>query len=402
MLRIFTILVGIQLLFCLPGTAQSVFEFQGAVDFELSVGGKDSEFYWNGINRDKTKLRFGIQTADLLGRWNISNQWSLQSRAIVTRKLGDAFEDFRLAQLAVNWESPKKRTTLSLGSFLTPFGSFYSRLLTSDRDFVEAPLFYMYYVKISEQVGYSTDFLWRSAIPVQGTPDWGLVSAYRFGYSNGLKAKFEFPDKSISWEVALIQAGPSFQGGISDPIYPGVSTRVTLQPTYFWKQGISFSHSGFMQEGGIDISDETRRSSYQTMLGMDFELGFSYWEFSGELTAVQYRVPQFDVDRQEIIPNRDLLNLELFAGNLDLKYEPPFLSGAYMAYRFDFVTYANETFEGMERLRWAYPVERHSLALGYRLGEHILFKSVASLQSFNGLDVDLEMGSWRNTVTFYF
>ncbi|MEM8900166.1 MAG: hypothetical protein AAGC85_18775 [Bacteroidota bacterium] len=402
MLRVFIILLGIQLLFCLPGSAQSVFEFQGAVDFELSVGGKDSEFYWNGINRDRTNLRFGIQTADLLGRWNITNQWSLQSRAIVTRKLGDAFEEFRLAQLAVNWESPKKRTTLSFGRFLTPFGSFYSRLLTSDRDFVEAPLFYMYYVKVSEQVGYSTTYLSRSAIPIQGVPDWGLVSAYRFGYSNGLKAKFEFPDKSISWEVALIQAGPSFQGGISDPIYPGVSTRLTLQPTYFWKQGISFSHSGFMQEGGIDISDEVMRSSYQTMLGMDFELGFSYWEFSGELTGVRYKVPRFDTDNQEIISGTDLLNLELFSGNLDLKYEPPFISGAYIAYRFDFVTYGKERFDGMEEQRWAFPVERHSVALGYRLGEHILFKSVASLQSFKRTDLDFDMDSWRNTVTFYF
>ncbi|MEM9936114.1 MAG: hypothetical protein AAF824_20990 [Bacteroidota bacterium] len=402
MMRLFSILFSFHLAFLSLCQAQSVFEFQGAVDFELSMAGENSEYYWNGISKYHTDLRFGLQTADLLGRWNISDKWSLQSRAIVTRKRGEAFEDVNLAQLSLNWESPSERTHLSLGRFLTPFGSFYQRLLTADRDFIEAPLFYMHYIRVSEQVGYSTTYLSRPAISVEGSPDWGLVSAYRFGYTNGVKARFEFPEPSISWEIALIQASPSFQGNVSSPVYPGISTRATFQPTYFWKQGISFSHAGFLQEGDIDISNSTMRSSSQTMLGMDYEVGFSFWEFSGELTGVRYSVPLFDVDNQRIQPNTDLVNLSLLAGNLDVKYEPPFLTGAYVAYRFDFITYSQETFEGFTEQRWALPTERHSLALGYNLGEHILFKSVFSLQSFRDTDQNFELDTWRNTVTFYF
>ena len=120
---------------------------------------------------------------------------------------------------------------------------------------------------------------------------------------------------------------------------------------------------------------------------MDFELGTGFWEWSGELIWSYYRVPVFN--RLEGAFERvDPVGVVSWNFYSDLKYEFPFLPGAFVVYRFDVLRFGNEPEETGRSGKWDNGVLRHALGLGYRVNEWLLVKGAVSTQ-------DTDETNWR-------
>ena len=142
----------------------------------------------------------------------------------------------------------------------------------------------------------------------------------------------------------------------------------------------------------------------QSRLGMDFILGYTFFEFFGELSADFYRLPVYDNQAGAFVrEGSELLEVNPWSFNLhlDAKYEMPFVSGAYLAYRFAYLGFSSiELPSEVSDIAWDRNVYRHAFALGYNLTDNILLKSVYTVQEISGRN--WELNTWRNTLTLHF
>ena len=181
---------------------QSVIEFSGALDIEAGQGGQHSHYYYNGIHPRFSDFRLAPLQADLLASVNLNKQWSIHGRVQLRRDRGREWKDLSLAQANIRWTSKDELWKVSAGRILIPFGAFYDRLLSADRDFIEPPLVYSYYTNVSSLMGFPMGFLDTEVIRVDGRGDWGETSSYKYGYTNGVKLHKSLVSAKGYWELA--------------------------------------------------------------------------------------------------------------------------------------------------------------------------------------------------------
>jgi hypothetical protein len=324
----------------IPGAAAAQLQVQlnATADLELMKGGANSHYYINGIHKDLKDWTVLPLELNLAGRVDFSPQWAVNLRLQVERDEGKSFNTFRLAQANVQWTLRESPFQFTLGRFITPFGLFPGNQMSINRLFVDVPLAYGYFVNVSDQIGWVEGLGEASTILIGGRNEWGLPVLYYNGYSNGLHGRWAIRHDKAVWDLALVTSAPNRVWNLkTDPLNFGVVSRLHLQPTYFWKQGISLSHGSFFQRHPLNgaLTDPNRYR--QTLAGLDFILGFGHFEFSGELIAAFYRTPAYDKTNQRFVESAPGQLLELNLNNLsayvDAKYEFPFLVGTYVAYR---------------------------------------------------------------------
>ena len=133
-----------------------------------------------------------------------------------------------------------------------------------------------------------------------------------------------------------------------------------------------------MQESEVSNLLENLQRFSQTLVGTDFKLGSGFFEISGEVIGALYRVPQFSHDARSFENNGEAILLNSLSAYTDVKYEPPFLQGSFVAYRLDHLLFSD--LDNASAQHWDNWVRRHSLAFGYRINRFLLARIAASTQ----------------------
>lgn len=382
----------------LSATAQTTFRFNALGDFELSKGGPNSHFYYNEIHQDFKDIRFGITQLNLITQIEFNTQWSLNARFLLERNQGQKLDQFKIPQLNIQWLSKKRKTGITIGNFVNPFGSFNQQQLSIDRDFIGLPLAYSYYVNISDKIGFTTDMGDITKISIDGEVQWGSTNLYYGGYTSGAMFSWNIKPTKVNWKIALVNGASNIQKQITDPLHFGIVSRLKIQPKYFWEQGFSLSHGTFMQNAEVSDQLSDLKAYSQTLIGTDFKLGYGFFEFSGEIIAASFRVPVFNnEDRMFEMQDERLSSLSAY---LDAKYELKILPGSYVVYRIDQMSFSKLT--SHENQPWDNKVLRHSLAFGYHLNQYLLARVAVSTQQVDNKNWDKTQRTLRFVVTAHY
>lgn len=379
--------------------AQISLEVNANVDVELSKAGAISRFYYNEINREKTDWNLNFQEINLLTKIILNPEWSVNTRFTLQRKYGRTFNVFRIPVLNLQWKPTDKAYSLQLGRIINPFGSFNRKQISTERDFIGRPLAYQYYTNISYRLGYRPQ-LGEMQDPALESPDWGSPISNYQGYASGLLFDWSITPGKLSWSTALTTGAANINDVFTQPLHLGLSSRLKYQIKYFWQQGISISYGGFMEEDDRVPDAEGLNNYTQLLIGTDYKLGFGFFELSGEAIFARYTVPEFSYVSTYFNLNQ-LHQLNAFSSYFNLKYEPPFLSGSYIAYRLDGLWFGNN--DSIPEARWDNGVVRHTIAGGYRLTHYLWLRGSVSTQiTQNFSHWNDQLGAFRLLLTAFY
>ena len=390
------VFVFVSFSFC--ASAQTTFKFNALLDTELSIAGKDSHYYYNEIHTDYTNIRFGISQLNAIGELKIKKQLSFNVRLLLERDIGQQLSKFSVPQLNMQWLSKKRKVGLTVGTFTNPFGYYNTKQLSTNRDFIGLPLAYAYYFNISDKIGYVEGMGDIDWVPIDGEVQWGSTNLYYGGYTTGAMFSWNIKPSKINWKLALVSGASNMQKRFTDPLNFGVISRLKFQPDHFWEQGLSISYGTFLQKSEVSDQLENLREYNQTLIGTDFKLGSGFYEFSGEVIGAFYQVPQFIFEDGTFDSNiRRLSNL---SANLDIKYEPAFIQGSYIAYRIDYLGFSKLDID--QSPHWDNNVVRHSVALGYNINQNLLARVMVSTQHVDNRPWDKTQQTFRMVLTAHY
>ena len=189
--------------------------------------------------------------------------------------------------------------------------------------------------------------------------------------------------------------------------YGGI-IRFGFQPLIYWQQGISVSHGTFFQKDGINSIYSNLKDFTETVIGTDLVLAHSYFELSGEAIYSIWQVPLFANAEFSREASRTLkkYNLANYSAYIDFKFEPPFLTGAYIAVRYDILKFLDsddlKNVNGKNFNPWDNDVSRYSIAAGYKLARPVLVKIAYMDQKTENVQTDPEDQVVRAILTVSF
>lgn len=390
----FGLILGLILPFGL--SAQLELTVNGTAEFGLSKAGKDSHFFYNGINREYTDWRVGIKELNAMIGLHYRKQWSLNSRFFWGREEDARLERFDLPLLNIQWKNKNGKYGLQLGRFINPFGQYNDRQLPHDRTFVALPITHVFSTRISNIFGG-----WYEDLP-QPLPSrprgWPLH--YYGGYQTGLRFDWIInPDK---WSLALaLTSGAAFAPDqLKDPLKLGINARLEWQPSWFWKQGFSVSGGNILKRTEMNKELTNLNKYNQWMVGTDITSGFGFWEFRGEMMAAWHNIPFYDRFTKTFVrdKNNEISEGTLFqmSGYVEAKVEPPFLPGAYLAGQVGGIYFGDSSFSAFDTNQWDGHAVNLMAGAGYKITPWLLFRTTYSWLSTG------DQWSWQNALAFHF
>lgn len=375
--------------------AQAQVEISGSVDLEFSVGEEDSNFLTNEIATEYRRAHAAINQFNLFAFAKVSDEFSFAARVQFDTWGAGRLNPPRLTLATVQWQPAESPLSLQAGRFITPFGLFSRRSLAADNLFVNYPMLYDYFINLSDRRG-----LWSQAGNTGaygGSDDVGITTLYFGGYTTGIAANLIFIPNRLNLELALTNASLASQVDYTNLSNLAVVARLGFQPDIVWQQGISVSYGGFMQEAPENAALSNLNQYTQLAVGTDLILAYLYFELSGEFVYSMWRVPRFN---SEALGTFEVSN---FGGYADLKLEPPFLTGSYLAFRYERLAFTPYTEPvTAQKVRWDNDVARYSVAAGYKFARNVLLKLAYSVQTTSSVAIDPKDNAFRSILTVSF
>ena len=364
-------------------------------DFSLTKGQEDSHYYYNGLDASNRNWRFGLSNATVLLGLELRESVTMNFQSSLKRDKDASFKQFHLEQLNLKWNPKKSRTSYAIGRVIHPFGSFYQKQLSPDLTFLEVPLIYGYYSNISDRIGFMSS-LGENMFSIDGVREWGQSINYRYGYMTGMQIKHTSEDEKWNYEVAI--GGNSFIGQklFQSPMKWQLVGRIGWLSSWFMQNGLSFRYASFERADPINDNLRGNISFDQWQLGLDYKIGVSFVEISGEVIQTWYKVSEFDVDQGFVRNNGEVetINLNSITAYLDFKFEPSVLSGSYLAFRIETLQFSEHNAKEWDNAVW-----RHSFALGYKIMGNALLRTQYSFQNVE--TKTWNQGAFRIVLTFY-
>lgn len=393
----------------LPQPAAAQLELSGSATFEVSVGGDDSRFIVNQINNSFRRLHLGIHKLNFFIFSEISENLFFNSRIQWDTWGSGRLNNPRITLAMLSYAPENSVFSIDIGRYISPFGLYARRQLDADNTFVNVPLVYGYFVNVSEFRGF-----WNSAgnTGTYGTgEDVGLPTIYWGGYHSGLRIRLDFVPDIFSWDVALANAAPTSPLDFTTFDNGALITRIGLQPLIYWQQGFSMAYGTFMERNEINqaYSIGELQEFRQLLLGSDALVAIGHFELSGELVYTRWTVPAFTGGEFRL--NQDMsmtkYSLESIGAYLDLKIEPPFLAGTYLAFRYETMIFPEydppETISTPIALNpWDRDVTQLSAAVGLKLARDVLIKLAYSYMEIPDINPQPDLYTVRGTLTVGF
>jgi hypothetical protein len=381
-------------------------EVNGTLDLSVAQGGKDSRFTTNELANEFQNLHMSIHQLNLFVFAQVTEDFFVNVRLQWdTWGSGKLNREPRLSLAVISWEPEESSIGLSIGRFISPFGLYPRRILSADNLFAHAPLGYGYFINISDQRGY-----WPKVgdSGIYGPDDVGLTTVYFGGYNTGFMLNWIIVPNLLNIDAAITNAAIASQSDYTNLANMGAVVRIGFQPLIYWQQGISISHGSFMQRDGININYDELEQYTQTVIATDLILAHSYFELSGEFLYSMWQVPMFIgtgfIEEEPLKLQK--MKLENYSAYLDFKIEPPFLTGAYIAFRYDILNFLDsddlKDVNSSNFNPWDNNVSRYSVAVGYKFARPVLLKIAYMDQTTANLDADPEDYVYRAILTVSF
>ncbi len=387
-------------------SVQAQVEINGTFDAGFSAGGGSSAFISNGINNEYRFLHFSIPQVNLLLFAPINNTFYFEARLQSDTWYSGTLSYPRFTLANVTYADPDKSYSISAGRFVSPFGFYPSRNLTIDRTFLELPLSYSYYVSMSDVYGFWDNARYQNSYSAE---DGIMTSVYFGGYSTGLNFDWIISENKALLKTALTTVSAGSGRDYTNLGNLALTSRLILNPSIYWQFGFSASHGSFMQlvpgENSAVRLNNALEQYRQSLIGFDFRYGFGFWEIIGEMIFSNWSVPgniagigwSFEGNSNKL----KTYNLSNIGTNLDIKFEPPFLSASYIAFRFDHLNFINahpiqNNQYGTED--WDKDKFRYSVAFGYKWARNVETKILVSEQT----PFDTSLYTFRAVLTAFF
>jgi hypothetical protein len=380
-------------------------EFNGTLDLEAAMGGKDSQFITNEIANEFRNPHLAIHQFNLFAFAQVTDDFMVNTRIQFDTWGSGTLNPPKITLAVLTWEPAESSFSLSAGRYISPFGLYPRRILSADNLFTYAPLSYGYFINISDRRGF-----WPKAgnSGTYGPDDVGLTIVYFGGYNTGALFSWIIVPALLNIDIALTNAAIASQRDYTNQSNFGGIVRLGFQPVIYWQQGISVSHGSFMHKDGINSIYENLKDFSQSVIGTDLVLAHSYFELSGEVIYSMWQVPLFanaDFSRQG---SRTLkkYNLANYGAYMDFKIEPPFLTGAYIAVRYDILKFLDSDdlndVNSKNHNPWDNDITRYSIAIGYKIARPVLLKIAYMDQKTKNVETDPEDQVIRAILTVSF
>lgn len=372
----------------------------GSLDLELRTGGSDSKFITNEIAEEFRFPHLSIAQINAFLFAPIDRDFFFESRIQMDTWGTGELNEPRLTLAYLGWEPEGKDYSLQLGRFMNPFGFYPNRTLAINNVFTAAPLAYGYFVNISDKRGF-----WTKAgdFGTYTRSDVGQSTVYFGGYTTGLGGTFSLIPDKLTLDLALTNSAPSSPEDYTNLRNIAGISRVGFKPSISWDLGLSLSHGSFMQRDPVNSALRARKplENYtQSLAGIDFVYQFLYFEIVSEVILSHWRVPRFQNGLFTFQNGNPVqYNITNIGSYIDFKYEPPFLTGSYLAIRAENMLFI-ETDDPVtgESFSWDDDVTRLTIAAGYKISRSILGKvSYSDQTSFNS-----SQSSFRVQITTLF
>jgi hypothetical protein len=360
-----------------PRLLRAQVEISGTLDLSAGKGGKDSNFITNEVNNEYRNLHLSIYQLNFFAFAQVTDNFFVNARLQWDIWGTGSLNEPRITLAMIGWESGESEWILSIGRFVSPFGLYPRRILAADNLFAQAPLGYGYFINMSDERGY-----WPKAgdSGIYGPNDVGLTTVYFGGYNTGFLASWVIVPERLNIDLALVNAAPTSQKDYTNLSNRGGIVRLGFQPAIYWQQGISVGYGSFMQRAGVNSLYDDLEQYSQTVMATDLILAHSYFELSGEFIYAFWEVPMFsgtDFIKDET-NNLIKFKLQNYSGYIDLKYEPSFFTGYYIALRYDMIGFLNSA--DLEKVSdknfnpWDNQISRYCIAMGYKFARPVLLK----------------------------
>ena len=390
-------------LFSLSIISSAQVQINGSLDLELSGGGEESRFITNGISKKFSELNLAVTQLNAFLFAPVSDNIFFESRIQLDTWGSGKLNPPRISLATLTWDNPDNSYIVKVGRFISPFGFYTKRQLSTDRVFVQHPLGYSYFTNISDIRGYWPE-AGNNTNEEYEEGDVGLSTLYFAGYVTGIGTQLEIKKNRLFLDAAITNGTPITIRNRSSLPNVALTSRLFYRPSVFWEQGISMSFGNFMQGDPLNNSvrsQESFQKFYQLLLGADTKIAFTYFEIISEVIYSNWKTPAFISNQfnTSCVGNLCEYNLSNLSGNIDFKFEPPSLTGSYIAFRAEHLLFLNANDpESNSSFDWDQDVSRLSAVFGYKFAPNVLLKASFSDQG----DFDLSESAFRLQLSSFF
>lgn len=357
----------------------------GLADFEIRKGGNDSSPYVNQTPNENWSIYTPYLRLFING--NISENWFVSAALQADYYEGNHLSPIFFSVMNMNWlPFEDSDFTVTAGRFVTPYGAYSKRVLSSENPFVHLPLTHASGLPISKTHGtlYSdVDY---------GDDVKGLTMIYQRMYTQGIMVQDKVGDNQwLQYQLAATLAPASSYFEYGEHPYPAFTGRVKLQPVVWGSLGFSLSSGPFMKrdEANVSVSDEKLRNYIQTLFGTDLQLSYHYFTFLAAYNWSKWEAPYFD---SESTPRTYLWTDEVEVQHLstELMTDFPFLPGAYAAIRLERLISGDlKNDSGVYEVQsWTYDRDRIEFTTGIKIQRNVILKASYLYATDNGPGLD--------------
>lgn len=384
----FRLLVLITFFGFIFGTQPVIAQVQigGLADFEIRKGGSDSSPYVNQTPDEHWSLYTPYLRLFING--NISEKWFISSALQADYYHGKHLSAPFFSVMNINYMPiDASNFTVSAGRFVTPYGYYSNRVLSSDNPFVHLPLSHASGLPISKTYGTLYDNV------EYGEDVQGLTMIYQRMYTQGIMVKNSVGESEwLQYQLAATMASASSHFEFGEHTVPAFTGRIVLKPEVWGAIGFSFSTGPFMKRDApnFNISDEKLESYSQTLLGADIELSYHYLTFVASYNWSKWNAPYLDsLNTPPSILWDDEVQVQHLSSELVTDF--PFFPGAFAAVRIEWLLSGDLkslSRPGYYAEAWTYDRNRIELTGGYKLDRNIILKASYLYSTNSGTELD--------------
>ncbi|MEQ8523309.1 hypothetical protein [Gracilimonas sp.] len=357
----------------------------GLADFEIRKGGSDSSPYVNQTPNENISVYTPYLRLFISG--NISRKWfvsaALQADYYDGKQLSSPF----FSVMNINYMPvDESNFTITAGRFVTPYGAYSSRVLSSDNPFVHLPLSHASGLPISKTLGTLIDGV------DYGDDITGLTMVYQRMYTQGIMIGNRVGDSGwLRYNLAATLAAASSHFEYGEHATPAFTGRLVFQPFVWGRLGLSLSHGSYMKRDEMNevLSDDELKNYTQTLFGTDVELSYHYFTFLASYNWSKWEAPYFDsLGTPLLFVWEDEVQVQHISSELIADF--PFLPGAYAAIRLERLISGdlknNQSAYNYEK--WTYDRERIEFTTGFKLDRNVILKASYLYSTNGGTELD--------------
>jgi len=358
-------------LFCFYSAADGQVILGGEADFELRKGGSDSSPVVNQTPGEN--LTIYTPYVRLFAGAALTNKWFIEAALQADYYEGKNLSPVFFSLLNINWlPIDDSDFMISAGRFITPYGYYSDRVLSSENPFVHLPLTHAWNMGIDKRAGVFSGGVDYDVAGLQGLP-----MVYQRMYTQGLMVSNSVGEnQALSYRLAATLASASSFFAFGEHNTMALTGRIEWNPVIWAKLGTSFSFGPYMAKDVLNdsYSKSELQKFTQLLAGADVSLSYLYYSLLLEVNYSKWNSPDYDYNGT-IFTEPEVKALHL-GGEVQTRLRS--LAGAYVGIRGEALLPEKVRQPapggGYDYFRYSNEVVRAEVVFGYKINRQITSK----------------------------